>query len=212
MILRTYPVGQLGTNCYLIASESTHEAMLVDPGGDAAHILEIVRQLQVQVRHIVLTHFHFDHILAVESVRQATGAPLAIHQDDAEALTNPPTLFRFFAPQTPRGIVAERLLQDGDNLMAGELSGQVLHTPGHSPGGISLWFAIEKVVLTGDALFREGLGRTDFPGASHDELVRSIQERLFTLPDETVVYPGHGPATTIGHERQHNPWVGAVAR
>ncbi|OGO05001.1 MAG: hypothetical protein A2Y73_03060, partial [Chloroflexi bacterium RBG_13_56_8] len=156
---------------------------------------------------IVLTHFHFDHVLAVEAVRAETKASLAIHHTEAAYLKNPPPLFRFFSPHAPNGIVADRLLEDGDHLEIGDLTVEVLHTPGHSPGGISLWIAQERVVFSGDALFRSGIGRTDFPGASYEVLLRSIRERLFALPDNTKVYPGHGPPTTIGYERQTNPWA-----
>ena len=207
MILRQLVVGRLSTNCYMLGCERTREAMVIDPGGDAGSILEAVVELDLQVQQIVLTHSHFDHILAADELRSATGAGLAIHSSEASMLTDPPALFRFFAPQTPRGLVADRLLDDGDILSVGELQAEVLHTPGHSPGGISLWMAEEGIVFCGDTLFQQGVGRSDFPGSDHETLMRSIRERLYALPDETVVYPGHGPSTTIGHERQHNPWV-----
>ncbi len=208
MILRTLPVGALQTNCYLVACSQTHRAMVIDPGGDADVILAQIQGLSVELDTIVLTHFHFDHTMAVAPLRQATGARLAIHRLDAEALTNPPSLFRLFAPDVPRGLVPDDRFQDEETFTVGELTVQVLLTPGHSPGGISLYIAAEHVVFSGDALFREGIGRTDFPGSSYEQLVQSITQRLFTLPNETIVYPGHGPDTTIGHERQHNPWVG----
>jgi len=211
MILQALAVGQLKTNCYLVGCPHTHEALVIDPGGDAEDILSAVRELGVQVRRIALTHFHFDHVLAVEPVRSATGASLLIHKDDAQHLTNPPALFRFFVPGTPRGLVADRTLQDGDTLAVGELTVKVLHTPGHSPGGISLWMPAEGVVFCGDTLFRDGLGRTDFPGSSYEMLVESIHNKLFTLPDETMVYPGHGPPTTIGYERRNSPWLDSRA-
>ena len=209
MILRTLAVGQLDTNCYLIACERTHEGLVIDPGADAEEILSATAALEVRVGQIVLTHYHFDHVLAVDVVRRATGASLAIHESEAALLTKPPALFRFFAPQTPQVLVADHLLRDGDRLNVGDLCVEVLHTPGHSPGGISLWIGSEGVVFSGDTLFREGLGRTDFPGGDQGLLLRSIRERLFALPEETIVYPGHGPATTIGYERQHNPWLGS---
>jgi hydroxyacylglutathione hydrolase len=219
MILKTLVVGQLKTNCYLVACEHTREALIIDPGDDADEIMAALASLGAgsqlapfQARHIVLTHFHFDHILAAEALRLKTGASLAIHRDDADALSDPPALFRYFSPGALRGLKADRLLEDGEMLHVGELVVQVLHTPGHSPGGIALWIATEGIVFGGDTLFREGVGRTDFPGCSAEELLRSIRERLFALPDETVVYPGHGPATTIGHERRHNPWVRALRR
>lgn len=207
MILRTLVVGQLKTNCYLVGCPRTHEALVIDPGGDVEDILSAVREVGAQVRQIVLTHFHFDHCLAAGPLRSATGASLLIHRDDAPYLTKPPALFRFFVPSTPRGLVADRALEDGEAILVGELTLKVLHTPGHSPGGISLWMPDEGVVFCGDTLFRDGLGRTDFPGSSHKVLLESIRNKLFTLPDETVVYPGHGPETTIGYEHRHNPWL-----
>ena len=207
MLLRTLAVGQLKTNCYLLADERDGRAFVVDPGGDLDLILANIQEVGVRLEKIVLTHFHFDHVLAAAPLRRETGAPLAIHHSEAEHLFDPPALFRFFAPNTPKGIRADELLHDGDVLKLGDLSLQVMHTPGHSPGGISLWVASEKVVFCGDTLFRYGVGRTDFPGSSAETLKRSIRRKLFSLPDETVVYPGHGPDTTIGEERRHNPWV-----
>jgi len=208
MILRTLVVGAPQTNCYLVGCERTQQAMILDPGADPEQILNAVGELDLRVGLIVLTHSHFDHALAVEPVRAETGAALAIHQAEAGWLTDPPALLRFFSPGVPRGIAADRLLDHGDRLDIGELTVEVLHTPGHSPGGISLWIATERVVFSGDALFRAGLGRTDFPGSSYEVLVQSIHERLFRLPEDTTVYPGHGPPTTIGYELRANPWVG----
>ena len=207
MILRTLMVGDLDTNCYLVGCSETHAGLVIDPGGHAERILDAVRELALDVQLVVLTHYHFDHILAADDVCEATGAPLAIHRAEGELLTNPPALFRFFAPATPSGMVADRLLDDDEVIEVGDLRVRVLATPGHSPGGISLWVEGEDVVFSGDALFREGVGRTDFPGSSSEVLMRSIRQRLYTLPDETAVYPGHGPSTTIGHERANNPWV-----
>jgi len=207
MILRTLIVGDLATNCYVLGCEETHEGLVVDPGGDGSTIVETVAELGLTVRFIVLTHYHFDHVLAVPEVRSVTGAPVAIHEREGTLLSEPPDLFRMFAPRLPQGLAADRLLRGGDVIEAGGLSAEVLETPGHSPGGISLWLVEEGCVLTGDALFREGLGRTDFPGSSPDALMRSIREVLFALPDEARVFPGHGPPSTVGHEKRHNPWV-----
>jgi hydroxyacylglutathione hydrolase len=207
VILKTYVVGALKTNAYLVGCERTREAMLIDPGAEAARLLRGAKDEDLQIKRIVLTHFHFDHLLAAKEVRAKSAARLAIHEAEAELLANPPSLFRVFHPSIPRDVVADDLLRDGDHLHIGDLDVEVLHTPGHSPGGISLWIATERVSFSGDALFREGLGRTDFPGCDHEALIRSIRDKLFSLPDETRVYPGHGPATTVGHERRHNPWL-----
>lgn len=207
MIVRTLEVGMLHTNCYLVVSESSRDAAVIDPGSDAAAILDAVTELEAAVRMILLTHFHFDHIMAAPELVRATGAPLAIHEAEVGLLAKPPALFRLASPLAPR-LTADRLLHDGDELPIGEATLRVLHTPGHSPGGVSYYAASEGIVFCGDALFAGGVGRTDFPGSSAEQLVRSIRERLFALPDDTVVYPGHGPSTTIGHERRANPWVG----
>lgn len=207
MIVRTLEVGMLRTNCYLVASQSSREAAVIDPGGDPALILGTLEELEATTRWILLTHFHFDHIMATPELIRETGAPLAIHEAEARLLAKPPALFRFARPDVP-GLTADRLLRDGDTVTVGEVTLEVLHTPGHSPGGVSFYAAGAGIVFCGDALFAEGVGRTDFPGSSAEQLVRSIRERLFVLPDDTVVYPGHGPSTTIGHERRANPWVG----
>lgn len=207
MIVRTLEVGMLRANCYLVVSEASREAAVIDPGGDPSVILGTLEELGATARAILLTHFHFDHIMAAPEIVRATGAPLAIHEAEADLLARPPALFRFARPDVPR-LTADRLLHDGDTVVVGDVSLEVLHTPGHSPGGVSYYVKDEGVVFCGDALFAEGVGRTDFPGSSAELLARSIRERLFGLPDETVVYPGHGPSTTIGHERRANPWVG----
>ena len=225
MIIRTLEVGALHTNCYLVVSErpctaaNGHHSSLhgqrpsavIDPGGDPAAILAALEELNATASLILLTHFHFDHIMAVPEILRATGAPLAIHEAEAELLADPPPLFRFARPDAPP-LIAKRLLHDRDVVTIGDVTLQVLHTPGHSPGGVSFYSATGGVVFCGDVLFAEGIGRTEFPGSSPEELVRSIRERLFTLPDDTVVYPGHGPSTTIGHERRFNPWVGERRR
>lgn len=221
MIIRTLEVGMLHTNCYLVVSERPGDAAnghrssangrrpaaVIDPGGDSAAILAALDELDATASLILLTHFHFDHIMAAPEILRETGAPLAIHEAEAALLADPPALFRFAQPDAPP-LVAERLLHDGEVVTIGDVTLQVLHTPGHSPGGASFYSATEGVVFCGDALFSKGVGRTDLPGSSADELARSIRRRLFALPDDTVVYPGHGPSTTIGHERRFNPWVG----
>jgi len=228
MMIRTLEVGTLRTNCYLVVSDGArkaadggrpsasgrglsasgrHSSAIIDPGDDPDLILGALEELDATVDVILLTHFHFDHIMAVPKLLRATGAPLAIHEADAALLANPPALFRFTGRDTPR-LTADRLLHDGDEVVVGEVALRVLHTPGHSPGGVSFYAASEGAVFCGDTLFAGGVGRADFAGSNADQLMRSIRERLFALPDDTVVYPGHGPSTTIGHERRTNPWVG----
>lgn len=209
MILRTLIVGPLEANCYLVGCERTSQVAIIDPGDDSLDILSVVRELGLEVVWILLTHFHFDHVLAAHAVQRTTGARVAIHKEDAPLLQRPPAILRAFGPFASSNLRVDQTLADGDTLSLGDLTFQVLHTPGHSPGSVSFYLAEEKAVFSGDTLFCEGVGRTDLPGGSYQALLESITRRLFALPDETTVYPGHGPSTTIGHERLHNPWLRA---
>jgi len=202
LILKKLIVGPFASNCYIVGSESDNEGMIIDPGASAKQILSTVKELGLNIRLIVLTHGHMDHIGAVKGVKEATGAEVAIHTDDARFLRrlSLSTIYNFSFPSTP-----DRLLGDGDSIDVGDLHFTVLHTPGHSPGGICLLG--HGVLFSGDTLFNHGIGRTDFPGASHNQLMNSIYTKLMTLPDDTVVYPGHGPDTTIGTERRENPFL-----
>jgi hydroxyacylglutathione hydrolase len=207
LILEKLVVGDLQTNCYVVGDEVTLDGLIIDPGGDAAEILKVVEGHGLRVKYVLNTHGHFDHILANRQVMEATHAPLAVHPDDAAMLTNPLRSFSVFMGNLQPSPPATVLLKEGQVLEIGSIRLTVLHTPGHSPGSISLWYPEQKLVFSGDALFNMGIGRTDFPGGSFKVLAKSIQEQLFTLPDDTVVHPGHGPETTIGFERAHNPFV-----
>jgi hydroxyacylglutathione hydrolase len=180
---------------------------MVDPGADADHLLAELKRLQLSLCSIVLTHFHFDHVMAADEVRMRTGVPIAIHRDDYSLLADPPALFRSFAPMAIMGVQADTLLDDHGVITFGNQTFEVLATPGHSPGGISLWSQQAGLVLTGDTLFHDGVGRTDFPGCDEGVLLQSIRQRLLVLPASTIVYPGHGESTTIGREARNNPWL-----
>ena len=198
-------VGSLGTNCYIAYCENTKKAVIIDPGGDAAKILAAVAREGLLVEAIINTHGHADHVLANVKVQDATGAPLWIHSADADMLgSGSRNLSAFLGGATSCG-KADRLLSDGEILPVGDFSLTVLHTPGHTPGGISL--LTDKTVFVGDTLFAESIGRTDFPGGSYSQLINSIKTKLMTLDDEVKAYPGHGPATTIGWERRQNPFI-----
>ncbi len=198
-------VGSLGTNCYIAYCENTKKAVIIDPGGDAAKILAAVAREGLSVVAIINTHGHADHVLANVKVQDATGAPLWIHSADADMLgSGSRNLSAFLGGATSCG-KADRLLSDGEILPVGDFSLTVLHTPGHTPGGISLLTG--KTVFVGDTLFAESIGRTDFPGGSYSQLIHSIKEKLMVLDDEVKAYPGHGPATTIGWERRQNPFI-----
>jgi len=204
MILKKLVVGPLATNCYIVGSESSKEGMIIDPGDEAEMILRSVKDLGLDIKSIVLTHGHIDHIGALKEVKEATGAEVAIHSDDAKSLQgqSSSTLLGLSYPAPPP---PDRLLKDGDSMDIGDLHFLVLHTPGHSPGCICLLG--EGIIFSGDTLFNFGIGRYDLPGGNYSQLVNSIHTRLMKLPDNTAVYPGHGPDTTISAERSGSPFL-----
>lgn len=209
MIFETFPVGPLGTNCFILGSPETGEGIVVDPGAEPDRILAAVNRLGLTIRLVINTHGHFDHVGGNRRVLEATGAELLIHEEDVYLLPRAADVAAMYGLTTENSPRPARTLTDGMGIAVGDLTLTVLHTPGHTPGGCSLYLAAEGFVITGDTLFADGVGRTDFPGSSHAALMASIREKLFTLPDETRAFPGHGPATTIGHERRHNPYVTA---
>jgi len=207
MILKMLVVGPFASNCYIVGSETGQRGMIIDPGAEAKLILKTVGDSGLKIELIVVTHAHIDHIGALAAVKEATGARFAIHEAEASAslgmfsrMLSTMTGGSFSQPPKP-----DRLLKDGDNVEFGDLSFKVLHTPGHSPGGISLYG--HGILFSGDTLFKYGIGRTDFPGCSYEQIMDSIHNKLMVLPVDTVVYPGHGPATTIGKEKRGNPFL-----
>ncbi len=205
MIIELVDVGPMAANCYLGGAESNKEGLIIDPGAEADTILDRVKELELKIKIIVLTHAHFDHIGALGEVKEATGAEFLVHADDVPTLQrrHQPDMFPGLSRQPPP--TPDRLLHGGDSLDVGDVHFLVLHTPGHTPGGICLLG--EGVVFTGDTLFNLSIGRTDRPGGSYDQLMNAIHTKLMVLPNNTVVYPGHGPATTIGTERLWNPFL-----
>ncbi len=206
MILKNLVVGPFGSNCYIVGSEASKEGMIMDPGAEAEVILENVKDLGFAIKSIVLTHAHIDHIGALKEVKEAISAEVAIHTDEAESLQRQP-LSAMFGVSYPTPLPPDRVLQDEDSMDIGDLHFLVLHTPGHSPGGICLLG--QGVMFSGDTLFNYGIGRADLPGGSYSQLMNSIHTKLMILPDNTAVYPGHGPDTTIGTERRGNPFLHA---
>jgi hydroxyacylglutathione hydrolase len=209
MILKMFTFGMYLTNCYIVGCEETKEAIVIDPGFDrdreAKEVLNFIEQNDLHVKYIVNTHGHADHTAGNGIIKKATGAPILIHEDDAIMLTTvAKTLSRVFGLRVTSP-PADRTLQDGNVIQVGRTKLVVLHTPGHSRGGISLLG--EDFVFTGDTLFAGSIGRTDFPGASFEEIIHSIKTKLVTLPDHFKAYPGHGPPTTIGEEKKHNPFL-----
>ena len=204
MLIERLVVGMLQCNCYLVGCEETKEGIIIDPGGDAPLILDRAEELGLTIKSIVNTHGHIDHIAANRPVKEGTGAQIAIHEDDAEWLvTDQGDYARMLGVSLP-GPAADVLLKEGDEIAFGNESLRVIHTPGHSLGGISL--VGDGVVFCGDTLFANGVGRVDLPGGSWEILMDTIKTRLLTMPDDATAYTGHGPPTTIGRERQFNPW------
>jgi len=207
--IHTIVVGALQTNCYIL--QSNHGAIIIDPGDEPERIVRFLNDIKVEPSQIIATHTHFDHVLGVDSIRAKLNVPFLIHRDDLSMLESMQNrVHQFMGFDVPPPPKVDRYLKDGDLLNVGDETIRVLHTPGHSPGSISL--SGDGYVFTGDALFNQSIGRTDLPGGDLKTLVNSIRERLFKLDDATTVYPGHGPETTIGDEKLANPFVGKASR
>ena len=205
MIIEKLEVGPIMANCFILGCESTKEAVVVDPGDDADRILMALAKAELQVKYLVNTHGHFDHVGANKRMKEVTGAPIAIHPGDEPMLTELSRSAAMFGLSAENSPPADRLLNHGDEICFGETTLKVIHTPGHSPGGICLY--TPGHLFAGDALFAGSIGRTDLPGGDFDTLISSIKTKLFTLPEETVVYTGHGPETSIGNEKRMNPFL-----
>ncbi len=202
MILKRFEVGPFASNCYIVGDETTRQGMVIDPGAEPETVLKGVETARLTIGTVVLTHGHIDHISALAEVKKATGARVAIHADDAPLLGRQPRHLSFGL--THEVVTPDRLLKDGDSLDVGGLKLQVIHTPGHSRGSICLLSG--GVLFSGDTLFNYGIGRYDLAGGDYDQLMESLR-KLLDLPGETVVYPGHGPETTIEDERRGNPFL-----
>ena len=208
MIVKALVVGPFASNCFIVGSESTRKGIIIDPGADANNILNTVRDQGLSIVLIVATHNHIDHVGALRSVKDATGAKYAVHKADAKEAM--PVMFGrmmglMLGSSLRRAPNPDTFLKDGDVIEIGDLQFKVLHTPGHTPGGISLLG--DGVVFSGDTLFNFGIGRSDLAGGDYGQLMDSIMTKLMVLPDSTIVYPGHGPETTIGAEKKGNPFL-----
>jgi glyoxylase-like metal-dependent hydrolase (beta-lactamase superfamily II) len=206
MIFDSIAVGPLSVNCYIVACEKSREGIVVDPGGDVELIARLVQQHGLKIHTIINTHGHFDHIGGNQQALTLFGARLLIHQADAPMLSKSAEVARKYGLQGENSPEADAFLVDGLEVFFGECRLKVLYTPGHTIGGCCLYFEAEGKVITGDTLFADSIGRTDLPGGSHEQLLESIRTKLFTLPDDVIAYPGHGPETTIGHEKRCNPY------
>lgn len=207
MIFHAVEAGPVDTMGYVVADEQTRDALIIDvPLESRDALLALVRDHDLQVVQIVLTHGHFDHVGDVRALSEALQAPVAVGREDASMVEQPGSILPGFGLQV-EGVSPGTLLEDGDIIDCGRLHFRVIHAPGHTPGHIVLYEMKENILFAGDVLFHSSIGRTDLPGGDYDTLMRAIVDRLLKLPEETVVYPGHGPSTTIGFERTHNPFI-----
>jgi len=207
LVVRQAVVGPFAENTWLVADSESGDALVIDPGGETGRVLGLALP-DFRVGRILATHGHVDHIVGVEALREATGAPFQIHRDDepyVRALPRQAAGLGFGKARSPE---VESFLADGDVVRVGRHEGRVIHTPGHSRGGVSFYFPADKTLFTGDTLFSGSVGRTDLPGGDAPELLRSIRERLFPLGDDVTFFPGHGPGGTLGAERKANPYAG----
>lgn len=207
MIHEILPVGLLQCNCSIFGDESTREAIVVDPGDNIAEIAAVLERHQLRVKAIVITHAHIDHIGGAAKLKALTGAPVWMHENDQQLYDNLDVQAAWLRMAPPDRTAIDQHARDGDKLALGDAEFHVMHTPGHTQGSLCLWIPSETKLVAGDTLFRESIGRTDLPGGDHRRILSSIRTKLFDLPEQAVVIAGHGPSTTIGHEKQHNPFL-----
>jgi glyoxylase-like metal-dependent hydrolase (beta-lactamase superfamily II) len=201
------PVGQLQCNCSIFGDENTREAIVIDPGDDLSEIQEILDRHQLRVTAIIITHAHIDHIGGAEKLKASTGAPVYMNENDRFLSKNLTMQAAWLGVPTPEDPGIDVAAEEGGVIPLAKASFQILHTPGHTPGSISLWIPSENKLIAGDTLFRDSIGRTDLPGGNHKQEISSIREKLLTLPETAVVIPGHGANTTIGREKELNPFL-----
>ncbi len=207
MIHEIFPVGPLQCNCSIIGDETSREAMVIDPGDDIEDILALIAKHNLQVKQIVITHAHIDHVGGAMKLRAATGAPILLNQNDYALLKMLDTQAAWVGMKSPGKVEIDQSVEQADTVRAGSITANVLHTPGHTEGSVCLYFPAEKTLVAGDTLFAGSIGRTDLPGGSFEKIIRSLHGTVLALPDDTVVVPGHGPLTTIGEERESNPFL-----
>jgi len=205
LIIKKLEVGPIMANCFILGCEATRQAVVIDPGDDADQILTVLSKYGLTVKYLINTHGHFDHVGANKRMKEVTGAQIAIHPEDEPMLSELSRSASMFGLSAENSPPADILLNDGDTLTFGDITLKVIHTPGHSKGGVSLY--TKGSLFAGDTLFAGSIGRTDLPGGDYDTLIASIQKKLLVLDDDTRVYTGHGPETTIGNEKRMNPFL-----
>ena len=207
MIHEILPVGPLQCNCSVIGDEQSRQAIVIDPGDDIAQIVALIQKHNLQIKQIVITHAHIDHVGGAMKLRAATGAPILLNQRDYALLKMLDVQAAWLGMANPGKVDIDQSVGSGDLVQTGSLTAQVLHTPGHTEGSICLYFPAEKTLIAGDTLFAGSIGRTDLPGGSYEKIIRSLHNQILALPDDTAVVPGHGPLTNIGDERDNNPFL-----
>ena len=205
--IRQLTLGPIQTNCYLVCCEETYQAAVVDPAWDGRSIVATAENDGYEITHILLTHTHFDHVGGLSEVKNISGAPIYVHPDAIEMLNNTTMSAAFFGVRVPPPPQPDEMLEEGQLIRVGKLEFQVLDTPGHAPGHVSFYLQKYRVLLDGDVLFQNGIGRTDLPGGDYEVLMNSIKKKLLTLPKETKVFSGHGSPTTIAEELRGNPFI-----
>jgi len=212
MVIEKIVTKSYGTNVYICYDEASNVGVIIDPGNDADAIMNFVKEKGLEIKHILLTHGHFDHILAAKAVAEQTGAPILAHADERELLGDPELNFSRQAAREECSLSPDTLLHDGDTINFGGESFKVIATPGHTKGGVCFYSDADNVLFSGDTLFCESVGRTDLPGGDFSAIEYSIRNKLYTLPPETTVYPGHSRKTTIAHEMVSNPHIKSVKK
>ena len=207
MILKTLVVGPIAANCFIIGDSATNEGAIIDPGDDAQKILQVVEETGLAIKFIIATHGHFDHNAAVAPLKKALNCDFLLHESDLPFVQRSKNTAQNWGIAIDQVPDPDNYIKERDILKVGGLELEIIHTPGHSPGGISIYIKSEGILFSGDTLFFTSIGRTDFDGGSMPQLQSSIREKLYTLPDSTVVYTGHGEQTTIGAEKVHNMFV-----
>jgi len=212
MIHEILPVGMLQCNCSILGDETTREAIVVDPGDDIDEILAILARHQLRLQYIVITHAHIDHIGGAKKLKDATGAPIYLNERDIELYQMMGEQAHFIGTPTPEVTNVDVLLREGDEIRCGDIHASVIETPGHTPGSVCLLVPNSErmTLIAGDTLFRDSIGRTDLWGGNYRQILRSLKDKLLPLDDAVIVVPGHGPLTTVGREREHNPFLQAL--